>query len=124
MELHEIINFNRKPPYFSKMRVESGFLYNFHMSEGWIFVPDHQCGRITEEAQPAVGGGTELDYTLKNKEIVWFTYKTNPQGSDDWIEAEILDLNWALKAAAVQLKGYKGVTCCNIASLSRAGYCG
>ncbi|MCK5017396.1 MAG: hypothetical protein KAS32_10050 [Candidatus Peribacteraceae bacterium] len=40
------------PPYFQKMRVESGWLYNFwdvltdNYSPQWIFVPDalHKCG--------------------------------------------------------------------------------
>ena len=70
-------------------------------------------------AQPAVSGSAELDYSLKTGEKVWFTYKTNPRSSDDWIEAEILDLNWAYKAAALQLKGYKGVSCHGISALSR-----
>lgn len=60
-----------------------------------------------------------LDYSLKNGEKVWFTYKIKPREESDWIEAEILDLNWAYKAAAIQLKGYKGVSCHGISALSR-----
>ena len=45
MKLHEIIEIN-KEPYFRKMRVESGFMYNFYDVEKdeykkeWSFVPD------------------------------------------------------------------------------------
>lgn len=45
MKLHEIIEINEKP-YFRKMRVESGFMYNFYDAEKdeykkeWTFVPD------------------------------------------------------------------------------------
>ena len=45
MKLHEIIDVH-KEPYFRKMRVESGFMYNFYDTEKdeykqeWIFVPD------------------------------------------------------------------------------------
>lgn len=60
-----------------------------------------------------------LDYSLKNGEKVWFTYKIEPKEESDWIEAEILDLNWAYKAAAIQLKGYTGVSCHGISALSR-----
>ncbi len=60
-----------------------------------------------------------IDLSLKNREVVWFTYKTEPKEESDWIEAEILDLNWAYKSAAVQLKNYKGVTCCGIKNLKR-----
>lgn len=60
-----------------------------------------------------------LDYSLKNGEKVWFTYKIEPKEENDWIEAEILDLNWAYKSAAIQLKGYDGVSCHGISALSR-----
>ena len=45
MKLHEIIDV-RKEPYFRKMRVESGFMYNFYdvekdeYKQEWTFVPD------------------------------------------------------------------------------------
>jgi len=45
MELHEIIEVNQYPC-FRKMRVESGYMYNFYdiekdgYSKEWIFVPD------------------------------------------------------------------------------------
>lgn len=60
-----------------------------------------------------------LDYSLKNGEKVWFTFKIEPKEESDWIEAEILDLNWAYKAAAIQLKGYTAVSCHGISALSR-----
>lgn len=61
----------------------------------------------------------KLDYTLKTNDVVWFSYKINPKDESCWIEAKILDLNWHCKAAAVQLNGYVGVTCCSISSLHR-----
>lgn len=45
MKLHEIIEVHQEP-YFRKMRVESGFMYNFYDEEKgdykkeWSFVPD------------------------------------------------------------------------------------
>lgn len=60
-----------------------------------------------------------FDTSFKNGEIVWFTYKLDPKEENDWIECTILDLNWSLKAASVQLKNYKGVSCVGISSLSR-----
>lgn len=45
MKLHEIIEIH-EAPYFRKMRVESGFMYNFYNQEkdeysnDWKFVPD------------------------------------------------------------------------------------
>ena len=45
MKLHEIIDVHQEP-YFRKMRVESGFMYNFYDTEKdeykqeWTFVPD------------------------------------------------------------------------------------
>lgn len=45
MKLHEITDIAEEP-YFRKMRVESGFMYNFYDCEKdeyqkeWIFVPD------------------------------------------------------------------------------------
>lgn len=69
-----------------------------------------------------VSSSTDLDYSLKSGEKVWFTYKLNPKDDSDWIEAEILDLNWAYRAAAIQLKGYNGVSCHGISALSRERY--
>jgi hypothetical protein len=49
MKLHEIIEVN-KYPCFRKMRVESGYMYNFYDIEKdgyrqeWIFVPDVKWG--------------------------------------------------------------------------------
>ena len=63
-----------------------------------------------------------IDYSFKNGEKVWFTYKIEPKEESDWIEAEILDLNWAYEAAAIQLKGYTGVSCHGISALSRVRY--
>jgi hypothetical protein len=45
MKLHEIIEVHQYP-YFRKMRVESGYMYNFYDIEKddyrqeWVFVPD------------------------------------------------------------------------------------
>jgi hypothetical protein len=45
MKLHEIIDVHQEP-YFRKMRVESGYMYNFYDTEKdeykqeWTFVPD------------------------------------------------------------------------------------
>ena len=45
MKLHKIIDVHQEP-YFRKMRVESGFMYNFYDTEKdeykqeWTFVPD------------------------------------------------------------------------------------
>lgn len=69
--------------------------------------------------KPVVSSSAELDYSLKSGEKVWFTYKLKPKDDSDWIEAEILDLNWAYKSAAIQLKGYKGVSCHGISALCR-----
>ena len=50
MKLHEIIEVHEKP-YFRKMRVESGFMYNFYDTEKddykqeWTFVP-HPSERV------------------------------------------------------------------------------
>lgn len=59
-----------------------------------------------------------LDYSLKKRENVWFTFKTHPK-KEDWIQAEILDLNWAYKSAAIKLEGYKDVFSTGIKSLHR-----
>ena len=80
-----------------------------------------ETSKNNETAQLGIGGVrySALDYSLKNGEKVWFTYKIEPKEESDWIEAEILDLNWAYKAAAIQLKGYTGVSCHGISALSR-----
>lgn len=72
--------------------------------------------------KPAHSRYAHLDYLLKNGDKVWFTYRLQPKDESDWIEAEILDLNWAYKAAAIQLKGLTGVSCCGISALSRERY--
>lgn len=59
-----------------------------------------------------------VDFSFKKGEKVWFTYKENP-GQEDWIQAEILDLNWAYLSAAIQLEGHGGVTSTGIKSLYR-----
>jgi len=50
MELHEIENFNlQSTPRFRRLRVESGWLYNFWCVSDmgwrpeWIYVPEHSC---------------------------------------------------------------------------------
>jgi hypothetical protein len=49
MKLHEIIEVHQEP-YFRKMRVEGGFMYNFYDVERdeyrqeWTFVPDASDG--------------------------------------------------------------------------------
>lgn len=63
-----------------------------------------------------------LDYSLKNGETVWFTFKTHPK-KEDWIAAEILDLNWAYKSAAIKLDGFKGVFSTGIEALHRDRHC-
>lgn len=69
-----------------------------------------------------VDNNNNLDYSLKNGEIIWFTYKIKPKDKNDWIEAEILNLNWAYKSAAIKIKGYKGICCHGISALSRERY--
>lgn len=78
--------------------------------------------RKTKWHKPALCNNAHLDYLLKNGDKVWFTYRLQPKDESDWIEAEILDLNWANKAAAIQLKGLTGVSCCGISALSRERY--
>jgi hypothetical protein len=82
---------------------------------------EHKILNTEEAANSDLGAvrRSDLDYSLKNGEKVWFTYKIEPKEESDWIEAEILDLNWAYKAAAIQLKGYAGVSCHGIFALSR-----
>ena len=63
-----------------------------------------------------------LDYSLKNEQKVWFTYIDKPRFEGDWLEAEIIDLNWATKSAAIQVKGYLKVTCVSLNSISRERY--
>lgn len=70
--------------------------------------------RLNDDKRSMVG----VDYTFKKGETVWFTFKENPT-DNDWIRAEILDLNWAYMSAAIQLEGYKGVTSTGIKSLHR-----
>jgi hypothetical protein len=51
MKLHEIIEVHQEP-YFRKMRVEGGFMYNFYDVERdeyrqeWTFVPDASDERV------------------------------------------------------------------------------
>lgn len=59
-----------------------------------------------------------LDYSLKKGQAVWFTFRTYPK-KEDWIKAEILDLNWAYKSAAIKLEGYSGVFSTGIEALHR-----
>jgi hypothetical protein len=82
---------------------------------------EHKILNTEETANSDLGAvrRSALDYSLKNGEKVWFTYKIEPKEESDWIEAEILDLNWAYKAAAIQLTGYTGVSCHGISALSR-----
>jgi len=82
---------------------------------------EHETSNKNETANSDLGAvrRSALDYSLKNGEKVWFTYKIEPKEESDWIEAKILDLNWAYKAAAIQLKGYTGVSCHGITALSR-----
>ena len=58
----------------------------------------------------------EIDYSLKNKDIVWFA---DCENQEDWKRAEILDLNWAYKSAAIQIVNYNGVTSTGIESLHK-----
>lgn len=60
----------------------------------------------------------EIDYTLDKGDKVFFTWKTDPQ-KDDWHEAIIIDINWALKAAAISLHCFSEPIVCNIESLKR-----
>jgi hypothetical protein len=55
MKLHQIIEVH-EPPYFRKMRVEGGFLYNFYNCQAdeylaeWEFVPDPcKCGKLSND---------------------------------------------------------------------------
>jgi hypothetical protein len=56
MELHEI-EIIEAPVLFRKMRVESGFLYNFYdygknvFSQNWVFVPDVSNQTVINAAQ-------------------------------------------------------------------------
>ena len=61
------------------------------------------------------------DYTLEEGDEVWFTYllAPDPQKPEDWRKAKILSLNWAFKAAAIKIEGYKGISVHGIASLSK-----
>jgi hypothetical protein len=62
MKLYEITAV-RKEPYFRKMRVESGFMYNFYDCEKdeyqkeWIFVPDSskRCSKLEHHESTTVG---------------------------------------------------------------------
>lgn len=59
-----------------------------------------------------------LDYSFKKGEFVWFTFKTHPK-KEDWFQAEILDLNWAYKSAAIKIDGFSGVFSTGISALHR-----
>lgn len=61
----------------------------------------------------------EIDYTLSSGDLVFFTHKAEPKTQEDWVEAEILDINWNLKAASIKLKDSSGIVTCSVNSLSR-----
>lgn len=71
-----------------------------------------------EEETPLKPEEENIDYDLKKGDTVWFTFKIVPR-EEDWIRAEILDLNWAHMSAAISLEGYKGVTSTSIKSLHK-----
>lgn len=81
--------------------------------------PHHIDDLMFDQHMRKFGESRRIDYTLKNGETVWFSFKVEPRDEDDWKEAKIIDLNWAHKCASLQLKGYRGVMCCGIAGLSK-----
>lgn len=65
MKLHQIIKVHEEP-YFRKMRVESGFMYNFYDTEKddyqqeWIFVPALNINTVSN--------GALIDYIYNTKQ--------------------------------------------------------
>lgn len=70
----------------------------------------------SEPKTPELRDKREIDFTLKNGDEIFFTVKLEPKRKEDWDEATILDINWALKSASIQVKGCSGPSCVSLAS--------